>query len=302
MTVLADHQFEILPTEDSVDGFVFGIGAEVSVNGEGWDPGETTWHEQDSVNSRRGTRAFGRDVKAAKTWLWESHVDRDEVDEAVDTLERFSDAWSPEDLMEDPGKQTALRYSIAGRVRRIYGRPRRFAAPPTNRILGGFVPVTHDFALVDGYTYDDAESSALVPFNSLVSEGGFTFPATFPLVTTASEGIGSTQLVIGGKARAYPIIRFNGPWTNPSIVTPDWELSWLSDLAAGEWVEIDTRPWVLTVLDQSGASAVEHLGRRTYLEDCWFAPGSRPLVELDGISTSGSATCSIRWRNTWKSI
>ena len=68
MTALAEHQYEILPTADANDGFVFGIGAEVSV--ETFDPGEATWLTQDTQNTRRGTRGFGRDVLTGKTWLW----------------------------------------------------------------------------------------------------------------------------------------------------------------------------------------------------------------------------------------
>lgn len=302
MTALNEFQFEILPDEDAADGFVFGIGAEVSVNAEGFDPGENEWIIQDTVNSRRGVNAFGRDVLGGKTWVWESHVDRGEVDEALDTLQRFSAAWELEDLMKQPGAQTALRYQLAGRDRRIYGRPRRFAAPPSNRILSGYVPVTHDFKLVDARSYDDDESSALISYSSTIEAGGFTLPAVFPLVTSANVGTGTTQINVDGNAKTYPIIRFNGPWTNPAIITPDWELAWFGGLAADEWVEIDTRPWRLTVLNQSGASAVEGLSRRVFLEDVVLKPSSQPQITLDGISTSGTATASIRWRNAWTSL
>lgn len=302
MTALSEFQFEILPTEDAANGFVFGIGAEISVNNEGFDPGENEWITQDSVNTRRGNNAFGRDVLGAKTWVWESHADRTSVEEAVDTLERFSAAWAPEDLVERPGTQTALRYSIAGRERRVYGRPRRYAAPPNNMILGGYVPVTHDFKLVDPRTYDDDESSALISYSSTIEHGGFVFPAVFPLVTSANVGTGVSQITVGGNAKTYPIIRFNGPWTNPAMITPDWEIAWFGGLSAGEWVEIDTRPWKLTVLNQSGASAVEGLSKRVYFEDIVLKPNTQPQISLDGISTSGSATASIRWRNAWTSL
>lgn len=308
MTLLNDHQFEILADPDAADGFVFGIGAEVSLNEDGFDPGETDWLTQDAQNTRRGNSAQGRDVRVAKTWIWESHVNRTEVEEAVDTLERFADAWSPEEVMETPHAFTAVRYKLAGRTRRIFGRPRRFAAPPTNLILNGYVDVTHDFSLVDSFTYDDEESMAVMPYSSTVEGGGFTFPATFPIETTPSSGFGGGQLMVSGTARAYPIIRFNGPWLNPEIITDDWTLTWKGEIGPTGWVEIDTRPWVLTVLNQDGASVVGGpgasmgLSRRTWLEDCWFAPGSSPQITFGGSSSSGSATAVIRWRNTWKSI
>lgn len=302
MTALAEHQFEILPSAEAPDGFVFGIGAAVSVDDGGFDPGETSWLTQDQANTRRGVTGFGRDVQGARTWTWSSHVDQDDTESALEVLDDFSAAWAPENLARLPGEVTALRYRLAGRDRRVFGRPRRFAAPPTNRVLGGYVPVTHDFATVDAFTYDDVESSAEILYSSSVEGGGFSFPAPMPLATRSSEGTGSDQIVVGGRARAYPIIRFNGPWTNPAISTSDWTLSWKGEIGPNDWIEIDCRPWRLTVLDSSGASRVGGLDRRTWLEDVWFAPQSRPQVNLDGIAASGSASATIRWRNTWTSI
>lgn len=302
MTLLAEKQFEILPTADAADGFVFGIGAEASIDNEGFDPGEAEWLTQDGQNTRRGVVGFGRDVRGAKTWTWDSHIDQEDVESAVDVLERFSAAWSPESLARTPGALTAIRYRLAGRDRRVFGRPRRFAAPPSNLIDNGYVPVTHDFQCVDSFTYDDVESQAQILYASSVGGGGFTFPAPMPLVTVPSLGNGSGQLSVGGSARAYPVIRFNGPWTNPVLKTDDWEVRWTGEIGPTGWVEIDTRPWALTVLDQSGASAVEGLARRTWLEDMWFAPQSQPQITLDGIAASGGASAWIRWRNTWTSI
>lgn len=302
MTALAEHQFEILPTADANDGFVFGVGASVSVNDGGFDPGEADWLTQDSQNTRRGNTSFGRDVLGSKTWLWDSHVDQDDVESAVAVLEDFADAWSPELLAREPGALTALRYRLAGRDRRIFGRPRRFAAPPTNLILSGYVPVTHDFALVDTFTYDDVESMAVIPYASSAAGGGIVLPTTWPLLTTPSEGNGLGSLTIGGTARAYPVIRFTGPWTNPRMITNDWTLQWKGSIPVGGYVEVDCRPWALSVLNQSGGSVVEGLDRQTWLEDCWFAPRSQVQISLDGIATGGSATAEVRWRNTWKSI
>lgn len=302
MTTLKDHQFEILPTPDAHDGFVWGIGAEVSLDENGFDPGEAEWLTQDGQNTRRGVVGFGRDVRGAKTWTWDSHTDQDDVESAVDVLDRFSAAWSPESLARTPGALTAIRYRLAGRDRRVFGRPRRYAAPPSNLILTGFVPVTHDFQCVDSYTYDDVESQATILYASSSDGGGFVLPSPMPLATAPSEGNGAGQVSVGGTARAYPVIRFNGPWTNPVLKTDDWEVRWNGEIGPTGWIEIDTRPWALTVKDQTGASAVKGLGRRTWLEDMWFAPQSQPQIVLDGIAASGGASAWIRWRNTWTSI
>lgn len=301
-TILSEHQFEILPSTEASEGFVFGIGADVSVNEDGFDPGEMEWVTQTTQNTRRGTRAFGRDVPGAKTWLWASHTDAEDVESAVQTLEDFSAAWMPEELMLESGAQTALRYRLAGRDRRVFGRPRRYAAPPTNLILSGYVPITHDFELVDCFTYDDVESSVQISYASSAEGGGFILPALMPLVTTANEGNGADQLSIGGNTRAYPVIRLNGAWTNPVVHGDNWTLRWNGEIPVDGWVEIDCRPWALTVLNQSGASAVEGLARQTWLEDIWFAPKSSPQISLSGTAPGGTASATIKWRNTWTSL
>ncbi len=300
MTTLADHQFEILPSEGASAGYVFGIGADVTT--ETFDPGAAEWVTQDSQNSRRGVTGFGRDVLGSRTWLWESSTDMDDVEGALDVLDDFSAAWAPETLVIEPGVQTALRYKVGGRYRRVFGRPRNYAAPPSNLILNGYVPITHDFQLVDSHTYDDTESSVLLPYSSSVSGGGFILPSTLPLSSLPSDGNGGGSLTVGGKARAYPIIRLNGAWTNPVFVTDHWTLRWNGTIPSGGWLEIDTRPWKLTVLDHTGASQVEGLDRRTWLEDMWFAPGTTPQINLAGTAGAGDASALVRWRNTWTSI
>lgn len=302
MTELQEHQFEILPDADADDGFVFGIGAKVSISADGgFDPGETPWLTQDSQNTRRGVNAFGRDVLGADTWTWSSHVNETDVASARETLEAFKTAWRPEALAREPGLQTAIRYRLGDEHRRVFGRPRRFAAPPSNLILSGNVPVDHDFQLVDSFTYDDVEQSQLMPFSTSVVGGGMTFPITLPLVSDPAEANGSYQLTVGGTARVYPIIRFNGPWTNPSFSTEDWRLTWNGGIPAGQWVEIDTRPWMLTVLNQSGASVAGGIPKRTWLEDMWFSPGSSPQISLGGTSPGGGASALVRWRDTYNS-
>lgn len=302
MTALENYQFEILPNERVGSGFVFGLGADVSVNDGGWDPGEATWLSQDTQNSRRGVTGFGRDVLAGKTWVWEAHVDQEDIEGAIDTLDDFSAAWAPDDTVREPGALAVVRYRLANRIRRVYGRPRRYAAPPTNLIESGYVPVTVDFATVDAYTYDDAESSAQISYASGASLGGFILPQTMPLSSLPTDGNGGGQLSVGGTARAYPIVRFNGPWTNPVFSTDNWTLSWTGVIPTGGWVEIDCRPWALTVLNQSGASVAGGLAKQTWLEDCWFAPKSQPQINLRGSAPGGGASALVRWRNTWTSI
>jgi hypothetical protein len=298
-TDLAEMQFELLPSLTADSGFVFGIGASVSVNEDGFLPGDDDWTHEDEQNPRRGGVNFGREVLNGPTWGWNLHINEKDVPSAVDTLGAFKTAWRALAIRQTPGAIIPIRYRLNDRYRRIYGRPRRFSAPPANGILNGYVPVTVDFACVDGFVYDDEESSVSLQLNS-GSDGGFILPATFP-VTTLPVGLNEGQAVVGGDAPAYPVIRFNGPVTNPSVATDAWTLSLDRSIAAGDYVEIDLRPWALTALLNGTSSVGGDLGRRTYLSDIKLEPGPHTLVFRGGDET-GSATCEVRWSNAWNSI
>lgn len=301
-TALKEHQFEILPDVEAESGFVFGIGAEVSVNGDGFDPASGDWISQDQQNTRSGNTAFGRDVLGASTWTWAGHVDREDVEGAVDTLGRFKAAWRPQAIALKPGAQVAMRYQLAGRTRRVFGRPRRFDGPPTNLILNGYLDLTFDFACVDAFTYDDQETIVDLPTTvSGESNGGFTFPLVMPAQTQPNTLSGEQQIIVGGNARAYPVVTFYGPWTNPSLETDNWNLSINGGLTGTQSITVDLRPWARTITDQNGDPHPERLAKRTYLEDMFFEPGQRPVLRLGGVPSAGSYA-RLRWRNTHHEI
>lgn len=302
MTDLRDYQFEILPVEDSLaDGVVFGIGAAVSVNPTGFDSGEAEWLTQDSTNETRGARMFGRDVPAANTWSWAGHVDQEDESDALEALRVLRRAWSaPRPSGWEPGEVTTLRYRIDGRLRRVYGRPRRFSGSLTNSMLGGMIPVNMDFPLADHLHYDDALSSATLTWNGADNDGGFVLPTTLPIVTIpGSQTDGNIH--VGGDHPTYPVIRINGPIVNPSVVTNDWELTIKDTIGADEYVEVDLRPWHLTVLRNGTASIAGKLGRRQWFSEMLLRPGYNAIA-FRGSSTSGGASCSVSWRSAWTTI
>jgi hypothetical protein len=297
-----EFNFTIFPYENTAAGAVdFGIGRNVSVNAEGFDSGAREWQVQDQASSTRGTTHFGRDQLLGKTWAWQGHVNMQDVEGALQALAELEAAWTPpEEYVTDvPGAMSVIRYVIGGRTRRVYGRPRRFAAPPTNTILNGHIPVTMDFKLVDSFTYDDAESVATLDYQE-VSEGGIIFPVTFPY-TSLPSGDRSGSIYVTGNRPAYPIIRFNGPVTNPRLSGPGFDVTLNTTIADGSYIEIDTRPWKLTVLRDGAYNASGTMGRRQYLKDIKFQPGN---VELRYRASAGEAapTCIVKWRGTHSSL
>lgn len=304
--ILKDYNFELLPSEDATDGFVFGIGAEVSLDEDGFAPGSTDWAVQDSEDETRGTTLFGRDRLLGATWNWQLHVNRGDATQARDTLGRFRTAWHALHIRDTPGLVLPLRYKMeGGEARRIYGRPRRFEAPPSNLILSGYVPVSVDFKCVDGFTYADTMTEVTMALGQDLVDptqdtgGGFVFPAILPVVTLPPTQQ-RQQVVVDGDAPAYPIVRFDGPVVNPALVTDEWTLSLDYTIPAGQYVEIDLRPWVQTVLLNGSTSIAGRLGRRQRLSKIAFAPG-RFEAKYTGFSSS-SSTCSVKWAATYNSL
>ena len=224
--ITSDYHFELLPEVDATDGAAFGIGLDVSMDAAGFAPGATEWAVQDGVNSQNGATAFGRDRLLGPVWNWQAHINRSTAAEALTTLRAFKTAWHALHIRDTPGKVIPLRFQLEGERRRIYGRPRRFDAPPDNMILSGYVPVSIDFKCVDGFVYNDVMESVSVLLGAEIEDpgvdtgGGFVFPFVFPYTPLAST-LRQTQMVVGGDAPAYPIIRFDGPVTNPGFITDD---------------------------------------------------------------------------------
>lgn len=301
MTVLDEMQFEIMPTADAVDGFKFGIHTDVSADDGGFSPGDDDWTIQDSNSETDGHVNFGRDHLNGPTWSWQLHVNRTDTAEAVATLEAFRTAWRALHIRETPGEYLAIRYRLGDRYRRIYGRPRRFSAPPNNLIMSGFIPVQTDFRAIDAFTYDDEAESTLISLAITEAEGGgFTFPITFPF-EGLPPGEGNGSFIVGGSARTYPVVRFNGPVTNPTLIHQNWTLSVNTEIADNQWVEVDLRPWKRTAFRNNGADARGGIGRRQRLSSMKLEPGPHSLI-FTGTSLAGGATAEVRWHSAHNSL
>lgn len=304
MADLAEFQFELLPSLDASDGVVFGLGADVSIDGDGFHPGSTGWATQDTPSTASGITRFGRDLLLGPVWAWDAHVDRDETETALESLGEFVTAWRALHIRDTPGVVLPLRYKMGGRIRRIFGRPGNVEASPNNLILSGYTPVTCDFGAVDGFTYDDDASAVELTLGSDeggTSGGGITFPVVLPTNSqVGTETVG--QIDVLGDAPSYAVYRLNGPWVDPSVYTDTWRIS-LPEyvIPDGQYVEIDTRPWAQSVMLNGTASIGGLIGRRQKLYEAKLMPGDFE-VRVGGYSPTGTATCLITWRNTYNSL
>lgn len=299
-TELRDMQFELLPSEDfGGEGYAFGIGLDVSINDGGFNAGDTQWSIQDSVNSTRGFTQFGRDVKTADQWSWACHADQEDDVDALAATGAMSAAWSGPLEGWEPGVVTTLRYRLGGRVRRIYGRPRRFNAALSNLMISGNIPINADFKRVDALYYDDElQSSGQITW-AADGAGGFVLPTTLP-IQTIPDGTSQGSILVGGDAATPAIMEINGPITRPTLAVGGWTATIDDTLSASDQVIIDARPWHMSIT-KNGQPIPGRLGRRQRMSAMVLRPGEHQ-VTLRGSGSGGGATGAVSWRNAWTSL
>lgn len=295
-TIDQDYQFEL-------DGYVFGLRRELATTKEGFDPGSADWRTQDTENALGDGRRFGTDYLNGPTWSWQLYTDREDAEQSLATIADFAKVWRNADHRRVVGDVRALNYQLAGRQRTVFGRPRRLAYPPSNQILTGLVPVAATFDCADALHYGPEETVRIdaVP----ASLGGFPVPSTTPWSSVASDNDRVHQIDVIGDEATYPVIKFHAgataPYASPKVVIAGSEYGLDYAVPAGRTAIIDTRPWSLAVLLDSGASIAGELTRATRIDLATLAPGSHQ-VSLSGTDTSGTAYCTVSWRPAYTSL
>lgn len=289
--VLANKQFEI-------DGYVFGLGCEVFIDEKGFNPGDTESLTQDGTNPVTGARIFGRDMEGSPSWQWNLHTSAATEAEALEMVGDMAEVWKASKWRVN-GTVARLRYSLAGRTRCVFGRPRRFSfGAPDNRIDQGYLAPMASFDLVDSKTYDDQEQLVelrLVPSTA----GGFTVPFTIPLVVelqTDTPKVGA--MVVGGRADTAPVIEFIGPVTDPKLTIGPLTVALSGTVNSDETVTVDPRPWSMGV---TGLRTGLTLARGTRLTSALVSPGAYQAV-YQGYDLTGLSRCRVRWRNAYSTL
>lgn len=150
--------------------------------------------------------------------------------------------------------------------------------------------------------WEAADETELAPISADVpTTVGFSFPVTFPLAMTATQATGAVAVNNPGGTPAHFVAKLYGPCTAPRLVneTTGEEITFTSALvlAAGEYVEIDTRDRSAYLLSMSS------LSRLTYIDftvTSWWRlePGEQQVRYAPGVSAAGSVAV-ITYRPSW---
>lgn len=292
-----DYQF-VIPIEPWVPW-----GAGQTIAGK-FTPGGYDLRTQDTPGAVGDYMLFGTDRKTPPTWGWDLFTDVHEPGEALKWSELLACVWD-NGVRLTPGGVLPLRYKVAGRVRRVYGRPGKLTAVP-DQVQNGKVHLTADFRLAEDAYYDDDESTATVKLTPGVPTGtgagivlnpGTTLPWVFTTPAPPQTG----QVIIGGSRETWVDIEFRGPSANPfvQIGSLTWGLTGVIPL--GQTVTLTGRPWEMGVRRSDGVHLPGMLDPRARLSALALKPGTY-AVTYGAVDASGTSQATLRWHNANKTL
>lgn len=300
MTVpdLADYQFCV----DTDPQCPFGYGTPLNVSS--FDQGTASVRHQDQPGGLQDVINFGVDRRTPAAWTWTMFTDLKGIDPvgALEWVDTLAQVWD-NDVRLTPGGVLPLRYTVAGRTRRVYGRPRRWTPVP-DQIQRGKVHITADFQLAEDLTfYDDAEESVTVDVvPTTISGTYFTFPIVFPLVMATTPTPRTELAIVAGTQRTWLTPRFTGPVVNPWVEIGDQRYALIGSIPAGQTVRMSGRPWEVGVFNETtGVWNALGVDPRSRLSQLRLPPSTYPIT-YGGVSTDGTSTCVVSWNPAYRAL
>lgn len=220
----------------------------------------------------------------------------------LDALAVLQDESDTDPVRAQGGTTLDLRLKFPGRpVRVVRGRLRQ-AEADLSQMIHGWAPLDIEFQAADHLYYTDTPGTTSMPL-AMLTTGGMTFPIVFPFTIAGDPAaVGRPGFFeVEGTAPTWPVLRVNGPCSNPSVrhVGSGQTLTVPVTLAAGEWVELDTRPGWRTVLRENGGGAP--LTAASRIDQFRLTPGMNE-VTWTATDPTLTATLAITWWPAYKAL
>lgn len=292
---LADWQYDL-------GGILIGKGTAVNVikvDGLGRPPVRDNDVDQPSMDG-----AFaGPDYWAARQIQFDAAIkipaDPAACQDMVAALQAATDAAS---VRLVGGQGLTLRIKRPGRpVKQLTVRARKLD-PDDSRIIHGYVPIDLELLAHDPGFYADAETTTEIPLGWLTG-GGFAAPVMAPIYvqdgTVAADRPG--WVTNNGDSDAWPVIRITGPCSNVSVIhVPTGRTLAMPTLtlAAGRWVELDTRPGYRTVTWDNGGNASAYLSPSSRI-DLFSLPPGMSEMRWTAFDSTNTARMRLTWRDAY---
>lgn len=221
----------------------------------------------------------------------------------LDTIAGLSSSPFPDDLFANSGtvladlakewKDPPLRLSWGttkpllfcdrnGDVRRVYGRPGKFAHTPRNKSGELWVDVQAEFRRADTYAHSNIE---------------------WYVGPLAPGGSAASVERIDGNADSWLRFTIQGPATNPIITYGDNVIETNSVIPAGVLAEISSYPWARRYIDDNNVNRrTEIIGDTLYLDQIKFAAGDTIDVSWTCTGSDTDTGLLFFWREAYNII
>lgn len=249
-----------------------------------WDLGPESVDTSDLDNPVYDDTHFGIDFHRGPTWTFEFIVEgRTELD-VLDNLDRLKAVWRDPSYTKQAGTSAELFFTVAGRRRLVYGRPRRFAPAKINTSQQGYVSVLAEFQLSDPLQYDGGSNEGwtttrldAVPPDTRGLEEALTEDS----LTTEVGGIRQGQLpVVTGHAPTPFKCTLYGPNLNPGFTIDGRKYQFNTTLTANQRLIVDSRTG--TVLRNGTTNMIHTMANPVPLKGVRLAPGKAVEVSFFG--------------------
>jgi hypothetical protein len=297
MTLTRDWQFDLA-------GVGFGYGESVSLGK--FERGGFSVRDQDQPSVDEDAIIFGRDHKTPDAWNFTLYTDLSDLTNALNTVEALENLWDASGTRDTPQAVLPLRYRINGRIRRIYGRPRRFSATPQSVAQQGKIGIVADFLPAHTGTFDDSSNDQTFAVGTATfGPSGVTFPVTFPYLWGGTTGSPQTRtLTVAGTQRTFAIATItagSGILTNPYLVIDGTTLKLSGSLSPGDSVVLNSNPWETGIYRTDGTTSSLVLDAISVLSTLRLDPGPHTIT-FGGTDGTGSAHATVGARAHYASM
>lgn len=267
----------------------------------GFDPGTDSVESSDLDNPVFDETYAGVDMFRAPTWTFNIAVLGGSAGEVLSLVDRVKRVWRNPAWAKKGGELVELRYTLAGRDRVVYGRPRRFACNPTSTATKGYAEITVDFQLMDPIIYDHRWQKVTLDMVPPTIRG-LKEPLTEPLST---GGYSKRQGVIGAVGGTAPTpfliditAGLGGPITNPHVSINNREYAFDTQVREGRSLRIDSRRGIAL---NHASNALSTMRRRERLKSVRLPNGSVE-ISFGGINPALDAHATFWWRPAYYSL
>ena len=267
----------------------------------GFDPGVESVESSDIHNPVFDDTYAGVDMFRAPTWTFTIHVQGKTPADVLARVEQVKKVWRNPAWAKRGGELAELRYTLAGRDRVVYGRPRRFACDPTVSSRLGGAEILADFQLMDPTIYDHRWRSVRLDMVPALMRG-LKEPLSEPLSTGGYSHRQGVMPEVGGSAPTPFLIDITagpgGPITNPWVSINGNRYEFETQVREGRSLRVDSRTG--TALNHT-ANALSTMRKRIRLKSVKL-PNGQVEVSFGGVNPALDAYATFWWRPAFYSL